>query len=223
MGAITLNKRYDRYSIKRIQISFCISPTMHQLILPKKFAGILRRLRVIYFRQPENIGWRGNYQHVRQAADPDYFMWIAADDPLAPTFLSCVMNVYERYPHIVGVMSDTIEIDSFGVEINHIPRQHPLDSPRNWESMRQLFFQNPTTNIFLYHAVFKTHEIQKIELNFRDLVKYASSSEIPVLAQIALKGPIVSYHNLKFYRNTKIRCTFQRRFIRIFLSAIKCF
>jgi len=89
-------------------------------------------------------------------------------------------------------MGSTILLDNIRVD----------ESLKNWDRTKELFFQNPTTNIFFcIYAVFRTHEIKKIKLNYKGLVKYASSSEIPVLAQVALKGPIVSISQpLKFYR-----------------------
>ena len=43
--------------------------------------------------------------------------------------------------------------------------------------------------------------IQTVEVNFRGMVKYASAMEIPVLAQVALRGPIGTISEpLKIYR-----------------------
>ena len=67
------------------------------------------------------------------------------------------------------------------------------DVKMTWNKCRRRFFRNPTSNIFFcIYGVFRTTTIKSIKLNYGNFQKYAFSSEIPVLAQIAICGQVAS-------------------------------
>lgn len=65
--------------------------------------------RIRYVRQPENRGAYSNFGAVRAHARTDYFMWAAADDYWAPTFLERCVGVFDRDPG-VGLVFTRYEI-----------------------------------------------------------------------------------------------------------------
>ena len=49
--------------------------------------------RVRVLRQNQNLGHAGNYQAVLEAAEGEYFMWLADDDWLDPGYVACCLAV----------------------------------------------------------------------------------------------------------------------------------
>lgn len=68
--------------------------------------------RIIYNRQPENLGAAKNYNDVFRAASAKYFKWAAHDDLLKPQFLTRCIDKFESYetpPVIVYPRSEFID------------------------------------------------------------------------------------------------------------------
>jgi glycosyltransferase involved in cell wall biosynthesis len=59
--------------------------------------------RVVYHRQPENIGLLNNFRYVIGAANGAYFRWIGDDDRLEPTFVSACVDAFETDPRLILV------------------------------------------------------------------------------------------------------------------------
>ena len=59
----------------------------------KRFAEV--DPRIIYVRQPRNIGAAKNYNHVFHLARGSYFVWLAHDDVHGPDFLSTCLKGFE--------------------------------------------------------------------------------------------------------------------------------
>ena len=60
---------------------------------------------VTYYRQPENIGPPRNFRFLLQQADTPYFMWLAADDFIAPTYVERLLSELDRDPRLVTCAS----------------------------------------------------------------------------------------------------------------------
>jgi glycosyltransferase involved in cell wall biosynthesis len=54
--------------------------------------------RVVYVRQPANIGAEANFSHVLRHASGELFMWLADDDRLDPTYVSACARVLIEQP-----------------------------------------------------------------------------------------------------------------------------
>ena len=62
--------------------------------------------RVRVLRQNRNLGHAGNYQVVLEAAEGEYFMWLADDDWLDPGYVArCLAVLAEERGHDLGVRS----------------------------------------------------------------------------------------------------------------------
>jgi len=155
----------------------------------------LKDRRIRYIRQPRNRGAAANFQFVRDEAIGEYFLWAAADDSQEMDFLSHLAQTLDENPQILGVMSDVKNQDGDGnlmyeSKLNDIRIE---EVKKNWQKIRLRYFRNPTSNIFFaIYGMFRRREIAEVELNYRDLGRYAFSSEIPFLAQIAIIGPVAS-------------------------------
>jgi glycosyltransferase involved in cell wall biosynthesis len=66
----------------------------------KEYAAADARIR--YIRQSQNIGARSNFNFVLQQAQGEYFMWAAADDQWAPSFVPALLASLEGNPGAIG-------------------------------------------------------------------------------------------------------------------------
>jgi glycosyltransferase involved in cell wall biosynthesis len=165
--------------------------------------------RIRYVRQVENLGALANFQFVLDEAVGEYFMWAAADDLQTPDFIELLVTALDDNPSFVCVMSDVINVKD---SIKNNSFESVLDDIRindvkeNWAKCRRRFFRNPTSNIFFcIYGIFRTKIIKSIELNYNNLTKYYSSSEVAILAQIAARGQVASIPKLaKIYRRNDL-------------------
>lgn len=70
--------------------------------------------RIIYYRNPSNIGCACNFNRVLKLAQCEYFKWAAYDDLHAPDFLSKCIQVLEENPDYILCHSHTFFIDEQG-------------------------------------------------------------------------------------------------------------
>jgi glycosyltransferase involved in cell wall biosynthesis len=73
-----------------------------------------RDSRIRYFRNATNLGANPNFNRTLELAQGEYFKWVAVDDILAPTYVSCCVKVLDQDPSVVLCHSQTIVIDRNG-------------------------------------------------------------------------------------------------------------
>ena len=159
--------------------------------------------RIRYVRQTENVGITANFRFVLDAAVGKYFMWAAADDRQKPDFIQTLVKILDDNPSFAGAMSDVENHDETGALL-FISRLDDIRVDKvneNWEKIRLRFFRNPTSNVFFaIYGLFKRELLLSIEINYKNLLRNLSSSEVPFLAQISLRGGIASVGTpLKIY------------------------
>ena len=64
--------------------------------------------RVIYFRQPTNIGAEANFEYVLSSARGMYFMWAASDDFWHPSFIEKNLANLEVHPNAISSISNVL-------------------------------------------------------------------------------------------------------------------
>lgn len=62
-------------------------------------------VRIVYVRQPRNIGAFANFRFVLEKATGPYFMWAAADDSWDPTYVEKNLAALREDPTLVGSVS----------------------------------------------------------------------------------------------------------------------
>jgi glycosyltransferase involved in cell wall biosynthesis len=60
---------------------------------------------VTFTRQPRNLGPANNFRFLLERASTEYFMWLAADDYLEPTYLEWMIKVLDADPSLVACVS----------------------------------------------------------------------------------------------------------------------
>ncbi|TRT69737.1 MAG: glycosyltransferase family 2 protein [Microcystis sp. M_OC_Ca_00000000_S217Cul] len=159
--------------------------------------------RIRYVRQTKNVGITANFQFVLDAAVGEYFMWAAADDRQKPEFIQTLVKILDDNPSFAGAMSDVENHDEAGtlLFISMLDDIRVDKVKENWKNIRLRFFRNPTSNVFFaIYGLFKRDILLNIEINYKNLLGNLSSSEVPFLAQISLRGEIASVGTpLKIY------------------------
>jgi glycosyltransferase involved in cell wall biosynthesis len=153
-------------------------------------------VRINYVRHPVNIGAYRNFKFVLDNAMGKYFMWFADDDACDKEFIAELVACFQRDPTVALAMSDVRIIEDTTnkvseVRLSSIRIEHAL---RNWKTVGRLFFAYPTTNIFFcIYGLYRTDILKRCKFNYASKWKGITfASEVPILAQIASHGKIVS-------------------------------
>ncbi|MEM7081351.1 MAG: glycosyltransferase family 2 protein [Pseudomonadota bacterium] len=70
--------------------------------------------RVVYVRNPQNVGAAGNYAKCFTPANSDYFRWSNADDLIEPMYIAECVEVLDQHPDVVLAYGGTRLIDGEG-------------------------------------------------------------------------------------------------------------
>ncbi|WP_052272460.1 glycosyltransferase family 2 protein [Leisingera sp. ANG-M7] len=142
--------------------------------------------RILYVRQPRNIGAAKNYNYVFHLARGAYFNWLAHDDILGPDFLSaCLAGFAGHGGRAVLVYPSFKYIDETGREIEAevpacVETAAATPGQRLYQCLDQLAI---VTSVF---GVFRREELAKTRL----IGSYIASDYV-LLAECALLGHIV--------------------------------
>lgn len=145
------------------------------------------------FTQSNIIDATDNFTFVLEKATGDYFCWAADDDVRAPGALSRLADVLGSYPELVCVMSDVVNLheDSGQRTVDRLEGIRLEKVLSDWPSIRRLFFEVPTSNIyFCVYGLYRTEVLRRINMKMN--LGFSANTEIPMLAQVALLGGIAS-------------------------------
>jgi glycosyltransferase domain-containing protein len=152
--------------------------------------------RIKYVRHPVNMGAYLNFKFVLDNAKGKYFMWFADDDSCDAAFINELVSCLELNSDIALAMCDVKIIEDATSKTSDVQLSSiRLDTiTRHWEVARKHFFAYPTSNIFFcIYGLYRTEILKRCKINFVSKwkgIKFAS--EVPILAQIASRGKIVS-------------------------------
>ena len=76
--------------------------------------------RVHYYRQPRNVGLKGNWRYVLQLASGEYFMWAQHDDCWSMNYIGTLLKCLLVCPNAILAAGRTLYIDGDG-------NPYPLD------------------------------------------------------------------------------------------------
>jgi glycosyltransferase involved in cell wall biosynthesis len=92
--------------------------------------------RIIYYRQPHNIGGIANFGFVLNKANADYFMWAATDDVWHHDFIHSCIDNFEQDSRCGFAFSNIINIDSYGRNIRSYPSFSRFTNGNNTDNIR---------------------------------------------------------------------------------------
>ena len=112
---------------------------------------------VSYTRQPTNIGPSPNFRFLLQQAKTPYFMWVAADDYLEPTYVERMLSVLESDPGLVTCVSRVLFVRPDGTSRLAVGT-YPLQADR--VTNLAAYLTNPNDNARVY-GLHRTIPLQK--------------------------------------------------------------
>lgn len=142
--------------------------------------------RILYVRQPRNIGAAKNYNYVFHLARGRFFNWLAHDDVLGPSFLSACLQGFEEhgdgavlvYPSFRYIDEAEREIDTEVPSCVETSARTP--ARRFYETLDQLAIVTSVFGLFRRDMLARTR-----------LIGSYIASDYVLLAECALLGHIV--------------------------------
>lgn len=142
--------------------------------------------RILYVRQPRNIGAAKNYNYTFHLARGEYFNWLAHDDILGPSFLrACLQGFEEHGDRAVLVYPSFKYIDEAGREAGKraascVETSARTPARRLYETLDQLAVVTSVFGMFRRDMLARTR-----------LIGSYIASDYVLLAECALLGHIV--------------------------------
>ena len=100
--------------------------------------------RVVVHRNASNIGAAANFNRAVELARGDYFMWLAHDDMIAPTYLEKCADLLDSDPPLVFCHSQVQIVDGEGALIRHYdPERGFAEVCRQFEFDRRASGETP--------------------------------------------------------------------------------
>lgn len=160
----------------------------------REFAS--RDPRIVYFRQPENLGAAHNYNFVFHNSHGEYFKWAAHDDLVDPQFLELAVAALDLHPEVPLVFSKTRKIDEHGKVVGtygETYEQMRLSSPRPAERFGDMVCM-PNNCVALFGLM------RKSQLATTNLHAAYPGADRCLLGELALRGPVYEIPEYLFLR-----------------------
>lgn len=157
--------------------------------------------RIRYHRHPENVGAVANFQFIIDQADAPYFLWLSDDDVLEPDFARRLIAELEREPGAVLAACDYRVIDEDYRTIGSWSMTH-IHPTTPWAEGQLDFWSYPyTRSANLVHGIHRTEVLRSVRKPFYNTRKrLVVGHEVPLLAQVAMRGRIVAVPECLFSR-----------------------
>jgi glycosyltransferase involved in cell wall biosynthesis len=152
-----------------------------------------REPRVKLIRQPQNIGVAANYNVVYRHATGRYFKWASANDICGPRMLLSCVSILEENQDVVlaypmtRLFSEEIDESAEYTDCGSVLEQRASD--RFVKVVRTMKLNN------VLNGVFRTDALHGSALH-----RPFPSSDVVLVAELALKGTFVQTGNVYFYR-----------------------
>ncbi len=145
--------------------------------------------RVLYLRQPANLGAQPNYNLLVGQARGRYFKWAAHDDILAPTLLERCVDVLDTHPRVTLAYPRAEVIDTHGRTIERYDVHLETDSEDAGVRFRELLLS--------WHRCYEIFGVfRKDALAQTDLFDTFWGADRTLLQEVALLGP---FHEVPDY------------------------
>lgn len=149
--------------------------------------------RVTVLLSDRNHGAAWNYNRLVDAARGTYFKWAAHDDVCEPTLVSSCVATLEANPGAVVAYPQDLIIDADGEVVRVHDEDLGLELEGDIRRAAQLLWR-----VRMCHAVFGVMRLEV--LRETELIQPFDSSDVALLAELALRGPILQTEGRLFHR-----------------------
>lgn len=159
-----------------------------------------RDRRVRYVRGDRNRGAAWNYRRVFELARGTYFKWATHDDRCAPELLARCVAALAADPGLVLAYPKTSLIDAGGEVVGAYEDRLDLAAPRASERLRRFFEVVGLTNAL--YGVMPARVLAETPL-----VGAFKGSDVPLLAELVLRGRFAEVPERLFFRRFHPACS----------------
>lgn len=154
-----------------------------------------RDKRIVYCRNPQNIGAAGNYNRLVDMARADYFRWSNADDMIAPQLLERCVSVLDATPDAVLSYGKTKIIDADGNECEDYDDNLDLQDERPSDRFAKFHDCVGLTNVI--YGLMRTNAV-RCTAKMGDGTYPAADTNF--MGELTLYGKFVEIPEYLFYR-----------------------
>jgi glycosyltransferase involved in cell wall biosynthesis len=157
--------------------------------------------RIRYYRHDKTRGVTWNFRQVVLPSSGEYFLWVAADDRMAPNYVECCLKVLEQDGEVVLCYSKAVVVDETGTPIQQEEQFLEAESAAPHERFRELIRMDH--NCGALFGLIRAHILKRTPIHgdFAD-------SDRCVLAELALYGKFFRIPEyLFFHREHRRRVT----------------
>ncbi|MGH9112849.1 MAG: glycosyltransferase family 2 protein [Acidimicrobiales bacterium] len=148
--------------------------------------------RVVFHRNPDNIGLAGNYNRVFALARGDYFKWAAHDDWHSPQSLELTVKALEAHPAASLCATGVAIVDEDGTEVDRWAPTVDLLGPPAHQRMHRLLWSLGETHPM--YGLLRSSALRQTRL----MQSYVGSDRT-MLSELSLLGPIVQIPDVVHY------------------------
>jgi len=148
--------------------------------------------RILYFRQPRNIGLAPNHNFVVEQARGELFKWASNDDLYARDLLKRCVDALDEYPHVVLAHSWTAMIDGSGTVTKAIEYPLATASLRAPERFRSILFDDGGDDD---GGVMRAKVLRRTSM--KDSYHHADRT---IIAELGLHGPFYQVPDWLYFR-----------------------
>jgi glycosyltransferase involved in cell wall biosynthesis len=149
--------------------------------------------RVLYFKNPENLGATGNYRRCWELSSGEYFRWTPSDDLVSSNLLELAVEVLDHDPSVFVAYPRTKLINAEGKVIADFDEGlHLMDDrpSERWKGVhRNLRLGN------LHYGLNRADRFRKT-----GLMRNYSGGDFPLIAEMSLYGKFYEIPDAYFYR-----------------------
>ena len=157
---------------------------------------VTRDPRVRYFRNDRNVGVFRNYDLAFKRCDADYFKWSAVGDICAPTFVSRCMEVLTSQPDVVLAVPQTVLFDTVVSDGRLYDDDLDLEDASPADRFLKFLSRARLNNVM--NGVIRASALRETALN-----QVFKSSDISMIAELALRGKVVQLPESLYFRRAK--------------------
>jgi len=160
----------------------------------REYATKDRRIR--YHRNPENIGFCGNWQRALRLATGPFFMWAADDDLWSENYLDVLTDCLVSRPNAILAAGRTFYIDWKGDICDYLPDDAPkLEPEGNLETAKQLLCQHATGWL---HGLYRRKDLMRVAGSFFKADPWGA--DIVFLLDLCLSREVVGSNEALMYK-----------------------
>lgn len=154
-----------------------------------------RDRRIVYLRNPVNVGAAGNYNLLFQRSQAEYFRWFNADDLSSPRLHELCFEALKDFPGASMAYGKTDIIDGEGQLIEHYEDRLNLRQPSAYQRLAEFFRVAGQTNVI--YGLMRRKALGRTQLMGSGTFPAADTN---LMGELAMQGQVIEVPETLFFR-----------------------